>query len=64
MVQYVVNITERETGLMFQRITTQTSITLSSLHPDYIYECRVSAVTIGEGPFSAVFAIRVLVAGK
>lgn len=64
IVEYVVNITERETGLMFQRVTNQTSLTLSSLHPDYIYECRVRAVTIAEGPFSAIFAIRALVAGE
>ncbi len=63
IVRYVLNVTERETGLKFQRFTNQSSITLLLLHPDYIYECRVSAVTVAEGPFSAIFAIRLLVAG-
>ena len=62
VVQYLVNVTERETGLMFQRITTQLNITLMSLHPDYVYECSVSAVTVAEGPFSPPFMIRVHVA--
>ena len=62
--EYVVNITERETGLTFQRFTDQTSITVLSLHPDYVYECKVSAVTVARGPFSTDFAIRVLIAGK
>ncbi len=57
------NITERETGLQFQRFTSQTAITVLSLHPDYIYQCKVSAVTVASGPFSMEFAIRVLVAG-
>ena len=62
VVQYLVNVTEHETGLMFQQITTQLNITLMSLHPDYVYECSVSAVTVAEGPFSPPFQIRVHVA--
>lgn len=63
IVEYVVNITERETGIQFQRLTNETAITVLSLHPDYIYACKVSAVTVAGGPFSTEFAIRVLVAG-
>ena len=62
VVRYLVNVTERETGLMFQQNTTQQNITLMSLHPDYIYECSVGAVTVAEGPFSPLFQIRVHVA--
>ena len=61
---YVVNVTERETGITFEVNTTTTSIVLDSLHPDYVYECRVAAVTIAPGPFSTIFAVQVLMAGK
>ena len=64
IVQYVINITERDTGIKFQRFTTQTSISITMLHPNYIYDCQVSAVTVAEGPFSAVFSIRINVAGE
>ena len=61
---YIVNVTERETGYTFERNTTGTSIVLDSLHPDYVYECRVAAFTIAAGPFSTIFAVQVLMAGK
>ena len=61
---YVVNVTERETGTTFEVNATTTSIVLDSLHPDYVYECRVAAFTIAPGPFSTVFAVQVLMAGK
>ena len=61
---YIVNVTERETGYTFERNTTATSITLGSLHPHYVYECRVAAYTVETGPFSTVFAVQVLMAGK
>ena len=61
---YIIRVTERETGLMFEHNTTDTSMTLDSLHPHYIYECRVAAQTIATGPFSTVFAVQVLMAGK
>ena len=62
--QYIINITERETGYTFQYTTSSMQIQISDLHPDYVYECRVSAVTIAEGPFTEVFAIRALVSRK
>lgn len=61
---YIVDVTERETGLTFERNTTATSIILESLHPHYVYECRVAARTVELGPFSTVFAVQVLMAGK
>ena len=60
---YVVNVTERETGFTFELNTTNTSITLTALHPDYVYECRVAAYTIAAGPFSVIFAVQVRMAG-
>ncbi len=61
---YIVNVTERETGNTFERNTTATSIILGSLHPHYVYECRVAAATVEPGPFSTVFGIQVLMAGR
>ena len=60
---YVIRVTERETRLMFEHNTTDTTIVLNSLHPHYIYECRIAARTIATGPFSTVFAVQVLMAG-
>lgn len=61
---YIVDVTERETGSMFTRNATGTSIVLTSLHPDYVYECRVAAFTIAAGPFSTIFAVQALMAGE
>jgi len=55
--EYRVNITERETGMVFHLITTATSVTVPSLHPFYNYKCSIAAVTIGEGPYSAELTI-------
>lgn len=60
---YTVNVTEQETGYTFEENTTNTSIILESLHPDYVYECRVAALTVAVGPFSTVFAVQLLKAG-
>ena len=64
LTSYVVNVTERETGNTFEVNTTDTSIVLNSLHPDYVYECRVAVFTIAPGPFSTIFAVQVLMAGE
>ena len=61
---YVIRVTERETGNMFEYNTTSTSIVLNDLHPHYVYECRVGAYTVEQGPFSTVFAVQVLMAGN
>ena len=42
---------------MFQRVSTTTSIEITSLHPFYIYEWRVSAFTVGEGPYSSISTV-------
>lgn len=36
-------------------------IVLTNLHPDYVYECRVAAITVAQGPYTQTFAVRVLV---
>ena len=62
--QYSINVTERETHLTFLYTTPNLEIQISDLHPDYVYECRVAAVTITVGPFTEVFAVRALVSCK
>ena len=48
--QYIINVTELETGSVFGAVTTQMVITFSFLHPYYTYVCTVYAVTVGTGP--------------
>ena len=47
---YIINVTELETGSVFDAITTHMGITFSFLHPYYTYVCTVYAVTVGTGP--------------
>ena len=58
---YLINVTERETGMVFTRSTTDFRTVFTNLHPDYVYECRVAAITVAQGPYTLTFAIRVLV---
>ena len=50
--EYQVNITERETGIAHHLTTAATTLTVSSLHPFYTYDCTLAAFTIAEGPYS------------
>ena len=61
--QYLVNVSELETGSGIELSTTDTNITVSGLHPFYHYECNVSAVTIGAGPYTLPITIQTLQAG-
>ena len=56
--EYLVNITEIETGETFLHSTQMTCITVTGLHPFYVYESIVTAVTIGPGPYSSNFTIQ------
>ena len=49
---YAVNLTETDTGVQFQIESETTAKIISSLHPSYIYEVVVAAVTIAIGPYS------------
>lgn len=55
--EYRVNITEVETGRMFQHVSTTTSLTVMNLHPDYTYNWIVAAFTVAEGPYSNIMSI-------
>ena len=50
--EYRVNITETETGIAYRLFTAATTLTVSSLHPFYTYDCIIAAFTIAEGPYS------------
>jgi len=47
---YLINVTEQETGRVYQIISEQTEITIGPLHPYYTYHCAIAAVTVAEGP--------------
>ena len=64
IVEYRVNTTEVNTGQVFVNVSTSTSLELTFLHPDYVYEWVVTAVTIGEGPYTNVSTIRMPEDGK
>ena len=45
-------------------VSMNNSLELAFLHPDYVYEWVVTAVTIGEGPYTNVSSIRMPEDGK
>lgn len=57
---YRIDVVERETGttLNFSSNPEFTIATIGPLHPYYIYKCKISAVTVGEGPPSTVITVR------
>ena len=52
IVEYRVRVTETNTGMVSASTVTDRSLTLTSLHPYYIYSCSIAAVTVGIGPYS------------
>ena len=60
---YVIRVSEVNTGLVMNYRTSLTSIAIS-VHPDYVYSCSVSAFTVAAGPFSNVVTIKTPQDGK
>jgi len=56
--EYRVNITEIRTGKITQLATDNTSVIVGPLHPYYIYNCTIVAVTIAVSPFSTTLTVR------
>lgn len=54
---------ELETGDIFNFTAFGTEFMLQGLHPFYVYEISITAVTIGPGPMSAVFSVQTLEVG-
>ena len=55
--EYRINVTEVETGRVLVFNSTSTTLTLSSLHPYYTYQCIVSAYTVAVGPYTDIFTV-------
>ena len=53
--EYVINITEVNTGMTVQKVSTMNSLALENLHPYYTYMVIVAAYTIENGPYSNSF---------
>ena len=50
---YLIDFTEVDTNVTSQVFSTNTSITLTGLHPYYTYVYSISAYTVGEGPYTS-----------
>ena len=50
--QYIIEVTEVETGKAFEFTANGTNTTISGLVPFYNYTCTISAETVGVGPAS------------
>ena len=56
--EYLINMTELDSGRKWQLTSTTISVTIHSLHPYYLYECTVSAYTMAAGPYSEFIQVR------
>ena len=56
--EYRLNITELDTGLVFQTASTTTETTIGPLHPYYTYASIITAFTVDEGPYSSAVVVR------
>lgn len=55
---YVIRVTEVNTGQTFTETSNTTQVILVGLHPFYIYECQVAAETVGLGPYSTQITVQ------
>lgn len=60
---YIINVTELESGTVEQHVSIQQTITISSLHPYYVYQYSVAAQTVALGPFSEPALVQMPEAG-
>ena len=51
---YILNITETDTGNIFELISFSNSLFIQDLHPYYTYEIAVAAYTVDNGPYSSI----------
>lgn len=64
MIQYyIVDVSETNTGRFWTFYSVDPSLLVSALHPYYMYECDIAAITTGTGPFASV-TIQTNEAGK
>ena len=50
--EYRLQVMEVLTSMILLKSSNSTTIEVSGLHPDYEYEWRVAAVTVGVGPYT------------
>ena len=56
--QYHIQLTEIETGDLFQLTSASAQVNVTNLHPFYHYNCSVAAETIAVGPFSSIVPVQ------
>ena len=61
---YIISVLEAETMRQFQLTSTTTSIDAVGLHPYYTYSFTVTAVTVGQGPYSQAVSLQTLEDGE
>ena len=61
---FVVEVNEIQTQQFWRFDTVNTHFNITSLHPYYLYECRVAAVAVVRGPFSTPVQVRTEEDGK
>ncbi len=54
---YDIKLIELDTGTIIMENVVNTEITLTSLHPYYVYEVSIAAITTERGPFSAPLTV-------
>lgn len=64
IMEYIVIITEIQTGNITQLITEDQAITIYPLHPYYTYSCTVAAETVNIGPFTSPVIVEMPEDGK
>lgn len=55
---FLINVTEMDTGNMYNHVSSRTNLTLFTLHPYYSYSVTVTAVTVNPGPPTTPVVIR------
>ena len=61
---YSILAEETETGRSWSFTHVEPEISIGSLHPYYIYECKVAAFTVALGPYSNTTSVQTNEAGK
>lgn len=58
--EYRVNVTENATGrvFVFNTSASERELTVGSLHPHYTYHCTITAITVQQGPYTALYDIQ------
>ena len=51
---YVVHVLEMQTGRFWTIYSVDTTLLVGALHPYYVYECNIAAITIRAGPLANI----------